>query len=198
MAQLRVRKPWFEVLEPAPGDLHTLQAFLNSWDRMMERDELDSPQALSAWLVRWRLTTEQLELTEADRNQVLRVREALLGLAQCNHGIEVPDWITTRLDEAAADAPFQARFQTGVGTASLQPWMEGLSGVMARILLLVARAQQEGEWSRLKTCRGKECRRVFYDNSPNRSRIWCSKDLCGGRYQMRAIRRREKHRSSWW
>jgi len=197
MARLRVRRPWTEVLEPAPPDLDILQAFLNSWDRIMERDELHSPEAASAWLVRWRLTPEPLELTEAERKQVLRIRDALLGLAQCNHGVEVPDWITTRLDEAAVGAPFQLRFETGVGTASFQPCSDGLSGAVARILLLVARAQQEGEWPRLKTCRAKECRRVFYDSSPNRSRIWCSKDLCGGRYQMRAIRRREKHRSRW-
>ena len=197
MARLRVRKPWTEVLEPAPPDLDILQAFLNSWDRLMERDELHSPEALSAWLVQWRLATEPLDLTEADRKQVLRIRDALLGLAQCNHGIEVPDWITTRLHEAADDAPFQLRFQTGIGRATFQPGSDGLPAVVARILLLVARAQQEGEWPRLKTCRAKECRRVFFDSSPNRSRIWCSQDLCGGRNQMRAIRRREKH-SSWW
>lgn len=197
MSTLRVRKPWTEVLKPAPPDLDILQAFLNSWDRILDRDELHSPDALSAWLVRWRLTTEPLELTEADRKQVLRVREALLGLAGCNHGSEVPDWITKRLDEAAAEAPCQVRFQTDAGTASFEPWTDGLSGVVARILLLVAQAQQEGEWSRLKTCRAKECRRVFYDSSPNRSRVWCSQDLCGGRHQMRVTRRREKHRS-WW
>lgn len=197
MARLRVRKPWTDVLKPAPPGLDVVQAFLNSRDLIMEWDELHSPEALSAWLVRWRLTAEELELTEADRKQVLRVREALLGLAQCNHGIEVPEWITKRLDEAAADAPCQVRFQPGVGTASFQPWTDGLSGVVARILLLVAQAQQKGEWARLKTCWAKDCRRVFYDSSPNRSRIWCSKDLCGGRYQMRDFRRREKRRS-WW
>jgi predicted RNA-binding Zn ribbon-like protein len=196
MGKLRVRKPWTEVLEPAPPDLDVLQAFLNSWDRLVEHEELDSPQALAAWLVRWRLASEKLELTEDDLEHVLRVREALLGLAQCNAGIEVPEWITTRLDRAAVDAPVQLRFQTG-GTALFQPSKEGLAGALGRLLLLVARAQRDGQWSRLKTCRGKECRRVFYDSSPNRSRIWCSKDLCGGRYQMRAIRRRQKHRSRW-
>ena len=46
------------------------------------------------------------------------------------------------------------------------------------------------EWKRLKTCRDEHCRVAFYDKSRNRSRAWCSMEVCGNREKARSFRQR--------
>ena len=47
--------PWMSGLEPAPGELRILQAFVSTADLRSGADELASPRALGEWLVRWGL-----------------------------------------------------------------------------------------------------------------------------------------------
>ena len=46
------------------------------------------------------------------------------------------------------------------------------------------------QWQRIKICPADDCRWAFYDHSRNRSRSWCSMQLCGNREKARAWRRR--------
>ena len=56
------------------------------------------------------------------------------------------------------------------------------------MLAAASAAQETGEWDRLKVCLSDECLWAFYDRSRNRSRHWCSMDVCGNRAKTRAYR----------
>ncbi|MDQ3777760.1 MAG: CGNR zinc finger domain-containing protein [Actinomycetota bacterium] len=47
---------------------------------------------------------------------------------------------------------------------------------------------RDGSWQRLKTCRN--CGWAFWDESKNRSGVWCSMQLCGSRLKVRRYRNR--------
>lgn len=49
-----------------------------------------------------------------------------------------------------------------------------------------------GDLSRLKKCENPECTLYFYDTSKNRSRRWCSMDVCGNVMKARAHYRRHR------
>src|SRR5215213_9703910 len=76
--------------EPAPGELATVQAFLNTrWDlRRLDRgDTLASPAALQGWLKSRELIGErERRLAPADLDRALAVREGLRALAYANNG----------------------------------------------------------------------------------------------------------------
>ena len=129
----------------APGELATLEAFVNSED---EREPAFR-EALRALLV--------------DK----RDPEAIAAL------------------NAAADR-VRLRFDAD-GAAVLQG-----DGLVASMLAIIARAQADGTWERMKACRAEDCRWAFYDRSRNRSRAWCSMSECGNRAKARSYRARQR------
>lgn len=76
----------------------------------------------------------------------------------------------------------------------LIPVHEGDAGKLPvlRLALHVAEATRTGEWLRMKECAGCDC--VFYDNSRNGKRVWCSMETCGNRAKVN--RWRGKHTTS--
>jgi predicted RNA-binding Zn ribbon-like protein len=48
----------------------------------------------------------------------------------------------------------------------------------------------DGSWRKLKACRSDTCRYAFIDNARNRSRQWCSMEVCGNREKARTFRSR--------
>jgi predicted RNA-binding Zn ribbon-like protein len=132
---------------PAPGELATLEAFVNSDDG----DERAFREALRALL--------------ADKRDPAAI---------------------AALDRAAADARLAVRFDRD-GTTRL----EG-DGLVASLLAIIARAQADGTWERMKACRAEDCRWAFYDRSRNRSRAWCSMSECGNRAKARSYRARQR------
>ena len=132
---------------PAPGELATLEAFVNSDDG----DERAFREALRALL--------------ADKRDPAAI---------------------AALDRAAAGARLAVRFDRD-GTARL----EG-DGLVASLLAIIARAQADGTWERMKACRAEDCRWAFYDRSRNRSRAWCSMRECGNRAKARSYRARQR------
>jgi predicted RNA-binding Zn ribbon-like protein len=48
-----------------------------------------------------------------------------------------------------------------------------------------------GTWDRLKACRQETCRWAFYDNTKNRSGVWCTMEVCGNRAKARSYRERQ-------
>jgi predicted RNA-binding Zn ribbon-like protein len=69
--------------------------------------------------------------------------------------------------------------------------LEG-DGLVASLLAIVARAQADGTWERMKACAAEDCRWAFYDRSRNRSRTWCSMAECGNRAKARSYRARQR------
>jgi hypothetical protein len=90
--------------------------------------------------------------------------------------------------------PTEQEAQLGVrfegGRPVLAPEDDGARGALGRIVAAVAELAPTDDWKRLKTCRDENCRVAFYDKSRNRSRAWCSMEVCGNREKARSFRHR--------
>ncbi len=178
---------------PAPGDRELVQTFLNSrWDLTSHNEEeLASPGAVSAWLVEHGLFDRRHALTESDRRRVLEVREGLREMLFVNNGaVEDPD-VLERLNRELR-APRIYIQLAAAGPPEFKPQPRDLDGALALIATIVALAQLDGSWSRMKACRGHDCGWAFYDHSRNQASSWCAMSVCGSRAKVRAYRKRRR------
>ncbi|MFE7332228.1 CGNR zinc finger domain-containing protein [Streptomyces sp. NPDC057565] len=76
----------------------------------------------------------------------------------------------------------------------VQPLPRGSSWRLVASLaaIEVFKAQQEGSWNRLKTCRNPRCAVAFYDRSRNNSWVWHDVKVCGNAANLRAYRARRR------
>ncbi len=176
---------WRSHLEPAPGELRIVQAWLNTGTG--GRQELASVAALEDWLRRWRLLSREAKLEPPDLERATATRSALLALIGAGGR---PADAVERLRRAAAAAPIHVWFGNN-GSARFEPLAGGLAEALARLFTLVAMADATGTWRRLKRCAGEDCRAVFYDFSNGRAAKWCSA-RCGAKRSSATYRRRRR------
>ncbi len=189
---MRRKKDW-PAEATAPGDLPLVLTFLNTVDFETGTETLKSPQALATWLERQGLLPEGAQLGETDLERALMARKGLRALLGVNSGAQPDVEAVAGLDRVAAGASCRVRFADD-GTARFDTGPGGLDGVLGRLFEIVAVAQLEGRWPRLKICPAKACRRAFYDGSNNRRSRWCSMRRCGNKANARAYRRRYQAR----
>jgi predicted RNA-binding Zn ribbon-like protein len=200
----------------APGELATLQAFVNTLDIEQATEELRSPEALANWLSSAGLLepadppeaaggrkTARGATGPADLTMALDLREALRGVlrshvaaqtgddAASEDSVDPDDGVDGLADLRRISAALPIRLEVsppgGIGLAAAG---SGVPAALARILLIAATASTVGTWPRLKVCGADDCQWAFYDRSPTRSGCWCSMRVCGSRAKSRAYRRR--------
>jgi predicted RNA-binding Zn ribbon-like protein len=178
---------------PAPGDLGLVQAFANTfWDLARHRPEqLRTPRAAAAWLRRRGLLGPGVRLDHSDLRRALDVREGIRALLFANSGAEPDRQAIERLNEGLAGAWVSPRMRIGEHPGFVAP-NHDLDGALAMIASVVAVAQLEGRFARLKACPGPECGWAFYDHSRNLAGTWCSMSICGSRVKARQYRRRRR------
>jgi predicted RNA-binding Zn ribbon-like protein len=172
-----------------PGGLELIEAFLNTRSFERGEDDLADPADMTAFLHRHDLAAPGESFGPADVARLLDLREALRSMLLSHHGEEVDRDAVAALEAAAAGAPLIVGFAPD-GESRLEPALGGVEGVLGRFLAIVARAEAEGTWSRMKACPADDCRWAFYDRSRNRSRTWCDMSDCGNRAKVRAFRER--------
>jgi predicted RNA-binding Zn ribbon-like protein len=177
--------------ELAPGDLALVQRFVNTADLETGSDELSDAAQLAAWLDDAGLVPAGTRFDEPGRERIVEFREALRALLLANHGEEPDRAAIATLDRAARDARVVVAFDAD-GSARLAPAEGGVDGALGRLLGIVARAQADGTWPRLKACPADACGWAFYDRSRNRSRTWCAMSVCGNRAKARSYRARQR------
>jgi len=176
--------------EPAPEPLRLVQAFVNTVDVENGIEELTSPEALRAILIRiGALEQDAPALSSADLGRALAVREALRSLLHANVGLPVDRRALELLDRTGAVGALAIRFARD-GSASLSAAGSGLDGALGRILAVVYSAMVAGTWTRLKACPRDVCGWVFYDRSRNGSSRWCAMSVCGNRTKTKKHRAR--------
>jgi predicted RNA-binding Zn ribbon-like protein len=180
----------------APGRLELVREFVNSIDLEDGPEQLDTPSALGAWLDARGLLEGGRAPAKADVTRAVELREALRAQLLSHHGdAEAPDPdATVVIERAARRAGLEVRFLDD-GVATAVPAKGGVDGALGRLLAIVAEAQAEGTWDRLKACPWDTCRWAFYDRSKNRSGRWCRMDVCGNRAKAAAFRARARERS---
>ena len=172
--------------EPAPGELATVQDFINAWD-LQGADRLSKPASLEEWLNEHGLLRSKERVTDADLRHAVEVREALRDLLSANYGEPVRKDAVETLSRAARSAQLVVQFEGG-GGANLEPAASGVDAALGKILSIAFRAMLDGTWQRLKVCRDDTCRWAFYDRSKNRSGSWCLMSVCGNRCKARKHR----------
>jgi predicted RNA-binding Zn ribbon-like protein len=160
----------------APGRLALVQRFVNA--------ELTTPEALGGWLAEHGLAGSDARWTRADLDRAIELREAVRALLLANNGVAMGP-----LADVGRGAPLGVRVGEG-GRLALEPLGEGVAAPLGRLLAIVVEAQAAGTWARLKACPADDCHWAFYDASRNRSRTWCSMEVCGNRAKARAYRAR--------
>lgn len=174
-----------------PERLRLVLAFVNTLDVEDVSDALASPTALAAWCREHAGAPADLQATRRDLGAAIEVRDALRTALLANSGIAV------RPDDLAAQNERLARYHAGFaldaeGRPVAVPSGRGVGAMLARLLVDVAVAHVEGQWERAKLCPAEDCLWAFYDHSKNRSRRWCSMDLCGNRTKTRTYRQRHR------
>jgi predicted RNA-binding Zn ribbon-like protein len=175
---------------PAPP--HNLQLvidFVNTLDLETGEDRADTPAHLAAWLSEQGVRAPgEPELGALELAQAIDMRESLRAvLVSRNQSDRDAGDAARRLEEVAERGRLAVCF--GAGDAiEIAPRSSGYPGVLAQLLVPVARAAMDGSWARVKACQADDCQWAFYDSSRNRAGRWCDMAVCGNREKVRAYR----------
>lgn len=169
-------------------EIDLLVDFVNTHDVEEDTDSIADPAQLAEWIAE--RTGEHLHaLDAADVQRVHGLRESLRGLMLANNGGEGAGDLEP-IREAAERSRFRLAFDPEGGLA-LAPARADLSGFEASLLLALEHLQCHDAWPRLKACTDETCHWAFYDSTRNRSRTWCSMDVCGNRQKTKRYRERK-------
>jgi predicted RNA-binding Zn ribbon-like protein len=174
-------------------DLHTqldlVRDYVNTLDLETGIDRISSPDELAEWFSEQGLVDDLVEPTAREHSDAIAVREAIRELLLANNGVAADaDGASKTLEAAGREARLGVRFEGG--RPILAPEGDGTRAAIGRIVASVAELAPTDEWKRLKGCRDEQCRVAFYDKSRNRSRAWCSMEVCGNREKARSFRAR--------
>jgi predicted RNA-binding Zn ribbon-like protein len=177
--------------QEAPGRLELVRAFVNSVDLEDRKDDFGSASALAAWLFERGLLGRGARVSAQDLTRAIALREALRALLLANHDDDsMPPAAAVEAIEATARRSGLGLSFAPDGFARVASGAGGVDGAMGDLLAIVAAAQADGTWRRLKACPWDTCRWAFYDHSRNRSGVWCDMAVCGNRAKVRAYRER--------
>jgi hypothetical protein len=169
-----------------PGEEELLLAVANTAHQA--HDEFADAASVAAW---WRgLGGDAHGNATGDGVVMLRALRTLIrGLALRNNGIEPDPSGAAGLD----GLPLRLDLR---GTPSLRADVPGdlAQDIGAATVAALLRATARPGWSRVKACRGEDCRWVFIDVSRNGSRRWCAMANCGNRAKAAAFR--DRHRAT--
>jgi predicted RNA-binding Zn ribbon-like protein len=174
------------VLHP---QLDLVRDYVNTLDFETGIDTIASPDELATWFSEQGLVDDFVEPSDEEVADALAVRAAIRELLLANNGVDADaGGASKKLEEAGRKAHLGVRFEDG--RPVLAPEGDGVRGAIGRIVATVAEVAPTDEWKRLKGCRDENCRVAFYDKSRNRSRAWCSMEVCGNREKARSFRKR--------
>ena len=171
--------------------LDLVRDYVNTLDFETGIDRIATPDELATWFSEQGLVEDLAEPTDEEHAEALAVREAIRELLLANNGVAADAASASRtLEEAGRKARVGVRFENG--RPILAPEGDGARGAIGHIVATVAELAPTDDWKRLKGCRDDQCRVAFYDQSRNRSRAWCSMEVCGNREKARSFRARHR------
>jgi predicted RNA-binding Zn ribbon-like protein len=184
----------------APPPLDVLQDLVNTWFGRLAGggdESLQSPADLARWCREHGVTVADDDVTAADLDLALAVREGVRAALARHNDAEQPGdpAALDRLETAATGVLLQVSLATG--EPSLRPHDASASRqLLASLLAAAVPAARDRTWQRLKVCREPRCRAAFYDTSRNNSGVWCSMSACGAAAKQRAFVERRRARNA--
>jgi predicted RNA-binding Zn ribbon-like protein len=167
--------------------LNLVRDFVNTVDLETGVDRIATAEELAEWYSEEGLVDDLVEPSDAEHRDAIAVREAVRELLLANNGVETDTAAAgARLEDAGRKTHVGIRFEGGKPV--IAPDGGGAAAALGRIVAAVAELATTPEWPRLKACRDDHCRVAFYDKSRNRSRAWCSMEVCGNREKARTFR----------
>lgn len=147
------------------------------------RETLVVPVDLDRWAAAHRIDTAPADADDLDLART--VREGMRAQLARHNDAQLPGDADAleRFDRALPSLPLHVVR----GDDVLRPAGRAGSTVPAAVLAAAVRARLEGSWDRLKACRDPLCREAYRDTTRNRSRSWCSMEICGARSKQRAF-----------
>ena len=177
---------------PAPGRLEIVRRLINSQELDLGTDDLVTPDDLGRWLHANGYAYDSVGRVDVRRMRELR--DVLTRWAACNHdGAAMPAAVMDSANQLARWCGLHAELTTSGW--HLRPTRVGVGEVVGDLLGIVADAQADGTWERLKLCDNATCRWAFYDASRSRRARWCTMDGCGNRLKQAAWRARHTGRA---
>jgi len=172
-----------------PNELELPLAFVNTLDVEEARDEFGNAEALGTWLAERGLVARGTTVSRRELALAIELRDALRRTFLAHGGLPLPSQELEAVNRVLARVPLDVQVDA-TGTPRIEPRGDGIAAVLARVVCDMTRARTLGTWDRLKLCPAEDCLWAFFDSSKNRSRRWCSMDVCGNRTKTREYRRR--------
>ncbi len=164
---------------------------VNSRNPVSGRDDLQGPDDLADFLAAHRFSLQR-EVGPSELEAAKRARERLRAV------FEAPDEPTAMasINSLLSDADALPHLSNHDG----EPWhlhftrQDGplAARIAAEAAMGLAVVIDHDGFDRLSVCEGHRCRDVFVDKSRNRSRRYCSPEVCGNRAHVAAYRARRK------
>lgn len=174
-------------VDPSPH-AELVLAFANTLDVEEGTDALSEPSHVARWLVTSGLTPRTPVVTGADHDRYLRLRSGvreLLGTEeQRSHVLADADSVLREIPLLVSLTPSSA--------LQPDPDLPATSRALATIASALASTLITGEVARVKRCPAEDCGWVFWDSTKNRSRRWCSMQVCGNRDKARTFAARKR------
>jgi predicted RNA-binding Zn ribbon-like protein len=174
--------------EELPPGLERVLAFVNTLDVEENRDELGSAAALTDWLRSHGLGSD-VHATRRDLGLAIGLRDAVRLVWRSHSGGPIDPHQLEDANEVLGRFVLRPEFGAD-GTPTVAPHASGAAGALGALVAELVLAGQHPAWSRLKLCPAEDCLWAFFDHSKNRSRRWCSMNVCGNRTKTRAYRQR--------
>lgn len=182
---------------PAPEQLGLVQAYINTYWDLAGRggDQLASAAGLADWLTKRGLLEPGTRLDQTQHQRALDLREGLHAMAFVNNGMAADPDVIEGLNRALRAPGLFVQLEPSE-RPDFQARHRDLESALACIATIVAVAQIDGRWPRLKACPGEHCGWAFYDHSRNQAGSWCSMSVCGSRAKAREYRKRMRRSRS--
>lgn len=164
-------------------------AFVNTRDVDAGTDALDSPAAVKSWFEQQDLLGPGSTVRSPDMAQAIELREALRRALLAHHS---GDAASSTASAVLATVPLQLVIAAD-GQVHVVPAGNGLERALGELVADIPAAVSDGTWQRAKVCPRDDCQWAFLDQSRNRSRRWCSMEVCGNREKTQSFR--DRHRS---
>ena len=174
-----------------PHQLGLVIDFVNTAELETGADELASAHDLGIWLAgNDLLDPGGAAIRESQLQQAIRLREALRALMLGHNGAAPDPGAAAELEQVARRGKLTVHFASD-GSSHLAADAHGFARSLALLLIPVIESGADGSWDRVKACRAEDCYWAFYDQSRNRSGVWCEMAACGNRAKVRAYRSRK-------